>query len=163
MKKILTVLLSLSILIAMPAQIFAEENPIETVETLANATEGEIILTASKASEYFIKLPKTLDISNNSTTFNIYARGDIDGSMEIVFEEKKNNGNDNKLVDDAGLKDDKVLTVTCSGAISADDLNPNNYEGAEGTTMTVSHDAIEAGSWSGTLPISIRLSSVTKQ
>lgn len=159
MKKILTILLSLAIFVATPATIFADE----TMETLANAAEGEILLTASKASEYFIKLPKTVDVSNDSTTFNIYARGDIDGAKEIVIEEMKIDGQDNKLVDGANLKDAKVLTVTCAGAISADDLEPETYENAVGTTMTVVHETIEAGSWSGKLPITIKLSDVVKK
>lgn len=160
MKKILTVLLSVAMIMMAPAAIFADE--IQMEETSKNATSGEIQLTATKASEYFIKLPKSLDVSDDETTFNIYARGDIDGAKEIVIEENKLNGQDNKIEDAAGLKDAKVLTVTCAGAIAANDLDKVSYDGAQGTSMTIKHSAIEAGTWAGKLHITIKLADVVK-
>lgn len=160
MKKILTVLLSIAMIIATPATLFADQ--IEMVETNKDATSGEILLSATKASEYYVKLPKALDVSEDETTFNIYARGDIDGSKEIVIEENKLNGQANKIEDAAGLKAAKELTVTCAGAIAANDLDPLSYDDAQGTTMTIEHDSIEAGTWSGKLHITIRLGDVVK-
>lgn len=162
MKKILTALLSTAMVLAMPATIFADEPVMEEIIE-ANATASEIALTAKHASEYYIKLPKALDVSNDETTFSILARGDIDGAKEIVIEENKKDGKDNKLVDDAGLKADKVLTVTCTGAIGANDLDPETYDGALGTTMTIKHAPLEAGNWSGSLPITIRLANAEVQ
>lgn len=155
MKKILTTILTSALLICAPATVFAETPEMEALDK--NATSGSIELVAEHASEYYVKLPKKLDISDTSTTFNIFAKGDVDGSKMIVFEEGKNDGKDNYLKDDAQLKADKKLTVTSAGGIKASDLNANEYDETKGTTMTIVHDAIEAGKWSGTLPIIIRL------
>lgn len=160
MKKILKVLLSLAVLITTPCTIFADSVVMEELDK--DATSGSIDLVAEHASEYYIKLPKELNISEASTTFNIYAKGDVDGSKMIVFEENKINGEDNYLSDDAGLKTAKKLTVTAGNGIKAADLKVAEYDETKGTTMTIVHDALEAGTWSGVLPITIRLADITQ-
>lgn len=160
MKKILTTILTTALLVSVPATIFADTPEME--ELSKNATSGSIQLFAEHASEYFIKLPKKLDVSATSTTFNIYAKGDIDGSKMIVIEEGKNDGKDNYLNDDANIKTAKKLTVTSAGGIKGKDISSSAYDEQKGTTMTITHDAIEAGKWSGVLPIVIKLADITQ-
>lgn len=155
MKKILTVLLSAAMVVAAPASIFADE--FQQIEN--NVNEGTILLEASKASSYTVKLPTKVNVSNDSTTFNIYAKGDVDGSKMVVVEAQ---AGDHYIKDDAKLKADKKLTITAGDGIKGEFIG-EDYDLEKGTTMTLVHDPIEAGSWNGELPILIKLSPVQAQ
>ena len=83
MKKFLTVLLTAAIAIVAPVGIFAEENSQEISGTTAS---GTIQLYANKASVYYVQLPTKVDVSENSKTIDVYAKGDVDGAMKVVVE-----------------------------------------------------------------------------
>lgn len=158
MKKLLTVLLSIAMIIAVPANIFAQESNPVVEEQEISKDSAEITLTASKASSYKVKLPKILDVSGNETTFAILAQGDVDGAYELAFEET--NAGTNKISDASGRANDLTLTVTVGSAIPGGDIGAT-YNDQKGSSMTIKHAAISAGTWSGTLPILIKLQKIT--
>lgn len=159
MKKILTVLLAIAMITTTSTGIFAEENEqeIATGATLADLS-GKINLEAIKASSYTVKLPKKVDVSNNSTTFDILAKGDVDASKKIVIVE--GNQGQNKLTDQAavGAKTAVSLTVSFNGGILGKDI-----QAAYGTakdTVTITHSDLAAATWKCELPITIKLQDI---
>ena len=157
MKKFLTVLLTAAMIASFPANIFAEEA--QNQELKEDVTTGNIALVASKASTYYVKLPTKVDVSSGSATINIYAKGDVDAAKMIVV---KAATGDHYLKDDAKDKSDVKLTVTDAQGIKGADINSANYNTEKGSSMTVTHNGILAGSWSGTLPIVISLENIAQ-
>lgn len=157
MKKLLTILLSMAMIVAAPTCIFAEGSPV-IEEQEVNSESAEITLQATKASSYTVKLPKTLDVSKDETTFAILAQGDVDGAYELAFEET--NAGTNTISDASGRASALTLTVTVSGAIHGKDIGAT-YNSQKGSSVTIKHSAITAGSWAGTLPILIKLQKIT--
>ena len=156
MKKILTVLLTTAMMIGAPSAIFADEQTIASNAQTEDAT-GTVLLEASKVSSYTVKLPKTVNVSQDTTSFNIYAKGDVDGSKMVVIAEADG---DHYIKDNAKLKADKKLTVTAGAGIKGADIKNDAYDETKGTTMTIVHNAIEAGTWAGELPIVIKLAAI---
>ena len=152
MKKILTVLLASAMMFVAPAGVFADE----LQELEENPTEGTIQLVASKTSSYTVKLPKVLDVSDDSTTFDIQAKGDVDGAMKVVVEKATG---DHLLADNSGKNEAKVLTITNGNGIAGSVIEENYAEAAK-DSMTIVHDSISAGDWSYELPIVIRLAAI---
>ena len=157
MKKLLTILLSMAMIVAAPTCIFADENPVLEEQEIATDS-AEIALTATKASSYTVKLPKTLDVSKDETTFAILAQGDVDGAYELAFEET--NAGSNKISDASGRASALTLTVTVGSAIHGEDIGAT-YNSQKGSSVTIKHSAIVAGSWAGILPILIKLQKIT--
>lgn len=149
MKKYLTILLAAAMMLVAPAGVFADE----LQELNENPTEGTIKLIANKTSSYTVKLPKVLDVSSDSTTFDIQAKGDVDGAMVLVVE--KDTG-DHALVDASGKNEDIALTITDGSGISGKVIEAEYVDTAK-DSMTIEHAAITAGDWSYELPIVIRL------
>lgn len=154
MKKILYVLVVTALIITIPAQIFAEEdNEKEITSTDGTSSESSIQLEATIVSAYTLKFPKKVDVQQTSTTVDIFAKGDVDGSKKIVIEEK--NQGSNVLKDSAELKEDTSLSISFAGGIDGDDIG-SDYDTAK-DTMTIEHDQLKAGLWSCELPIVIKL------
>jgi len=152
MKKLLTILLAAAMLVVAPATIFADEDNIQELGT--DDASGTIELEATISSSYTLKLPLKVDVSSNSSTCDIYAKGDVDGSKTIVISE--DNAGENVLEDGADLKADKALTVTFGTGIAGSDIT-SDYGSAK-ETITIVHDTLQAGSWTCSLPILIKLS-----
>lgn len=152
MKKFLTVLLTAAIAIVAPVGIFAEENSQEISGTTAS---GTIQLYANKASVYYVQLPTKVDVSENSKTIDVYAKGDVDGAMKVVVEAATGT---HSISDQSGrITTAKTITVTAGSGIAGADILKDSYNTSKGTTLTITHDALEAGSWAGELPIVIKL------
>lgn len=151
MKKILTALLTLAMMIATPASIFADTPTKTENDQEITTTQGTVKLVASKVSSYTLMLPLEVDVSTSGTTANIYAKGDVDGNKKIVISE---NGTGHKLVDAANLKADVGVTVAFGSGIDGKDITAN-YSDSVKETMTITHNGILAGSWSCDLPIVI--------
>jgi len=152
MKKLLTILLAAAMLVVAPATIFADETNVQ--ELGEDDASGTIELEATISSSYTLKLPLKVDVSETSSTCDIYAKGDVDGSKTIVISE--DNAGENVLEDGADLKTDKTLTITFGSGISGADITSEYGDAKE--TITIVHDALEAGSWTCSLPILISLS-----
>ena len=159
MKKILTVLLTIAMFVAAPGgALFADEQTIDNSQTSDGTASGSIELEAIIASSYTLKLPLHVDVTENETTINIYAKGNVDGGKKIVIAE--DNAGTNVLEDAADKFTDKTLTVTAGSAILGSDINNLDFNIEKGTTMTFEHDALEAGKWTCTLPIVISLENI---
>lgn len=158
MKKILTVLLTTLMVMAIPANVFAQEG--DNVQEISS-TSATLELYAKKASSYTIKLPSKVDVSSTSTTVSISACGNVSGSEQIVIEENKGESGTtvNYLQDVTDLKDDKALTVSVDTAISGTDITAD-YNQKAVATMTITHDELDAGDYTCNLPITIKLETI---
>ena len=157
MKKLLTVLLSMAMIIAGPAASVFADSPVLEEQEKTDLGSADIALTATKASTYTVKLPKKLDVSSDETTFAIEALGDVDGDYELAFEES--NAGSNVLTDLSGRIDALTLTVTVGDPIAGKDIGAT-YNSEKASSMKIEHAGIKAGTWQGTLPIIIKLQKV---
>ena len=155
MKKILTVLLAAAMMVITPVGVFADENVNEITPTAGADGEGTVKLKADIVSNYTVKLPKVVDVTNKSTTVDIYAKGDVDGGMKIVFSE---NTGTHQLADASSKNTAKDITVSFGNGINGSSIQAS-YSTAK-DTMTIGHGDLPAGSWSCDLPIVIKLEKI---
>ena len=156
MKKILTILMLAALVLASPANIFADE---ATEQELSQESTGWTVkLTASKASTYTVKLPKSVDVSANSATFTAYIKGDVDGAKKIVIAEDKSNGT-NVLENNAVTGRNVDLTISVDKSINGNEIT-SEYA-STGITITVSHADIAAGTYTCDLPLTISLANIS--
>lgn len=148
MKKILTILMLAALVLASPANIFADQ------ELNQNSTSGTVQLTASKASTYTVKLPTSVDVSADSATFKAFIKGDVDGAKKVVIAEDTSKGT-NILKNNAIDGRDVDLTISVDKAINGADITSEYTE--DGITITVSHETIAAGTYTCNLPLTISL------
>ena len=156
MKKILTILMLAALVLASPANIFADEATEQ--ELSQESTGGTVKLTASKASTYTVKLPKSVDVSANSATFTAYIKGDVDGAKKIVIAEDKSNGT-NVLENNAVTGRNVDLTISVDKSINGNEIT-SEYA-STGITITVSHADIAAGTYTCDLPLTISLANIS--
>ena len=149
MKKILTILMLAALVLASPANIFAEDQ-----ELNQDSTSGTVKLTAEKASTYTVKLPTSVDVSANSATFTAYIKGDVDGAKKLVIAEDTNKGT-NVLKNNAVTGRNVDLTISVDKSINGSDIT-SEYT-SDGIVITVSHAAIAAGTYTCDLPLTISL------
>ena len=149
MKKILTILMLAALVLASPANIFAEDQ-----ELNQDSTSGTVKLTAEKASTYTVKLPTSVDVSATSATFTAYIKGDVDGAKKLVIAEDTNNGT-NVLKNNAVAGRNVDLTISVDKSINGSDIT-SEYT-SDGIVITVSHAAIAAGTYTCDLPLTISL------
>ena len=164
MKKVLTVLLTAAMCAIAPAAIFAETpEPDPTIneftpETDTTQVDGSVDLEAEIVSTYTVKLPKVIDVNSESTTVDIFAKGDVDGSKKIVISEK--NAGSNSLADLSGKNQAKALTIGFGTGIEGKNILADYSTAKE--VMTIAHSKLVAGSWKCNLPILIKLEDVSK-
>ena len=156
MTKILTILMLAALVLASPANIFADEATEQ--ELSQESTGGTVKLTASKASTYTVKLPKSVDVSANSATFTAYIKGDVDGAKKLVIAEDTNNGT-NVLKNNAVTGRNVDLKITVDKSINGSDIS-SEYA-STGITITVSHADIAAGTYTCDLPLTISLANIS--
>lgn len=160
MKKILTVLLAAAMCIVTPAAIFADtatDNEFTPADD-AVQVEGSVDLEAEIVSTYTVKLPKVVDVKSETTTVDIFAKGDVDGSKKIVISEK--NAGSNTLVDQSGRKQAEALTISFGTGIEGKNILADYGTAKE--VMTVTHNKLVAGAWKCNLPILIKLDNVSQ-
>lgn len=158
MKKVLTMLLVAAMVIVAPASVFAEENELSPATSQTEVT-GSVDLVANIVSTYTIKLPKQIDVSGLSTSVDIFAKGDVDGSKKIVISET--NAGQNKIADLANKNTAEALTVGFGSGIEGKDIDASY--GTAKDTMTITHAALKAGSWKCVLPILIKLENIVTE
>ena len=112
-------------------------------------TYGEsytIPLNYSVSPTYIVSVPKSIDVSNNETSFNFSVSGDIyyDYLLEVSFASNTTitNGNYSSIVN---VNQDKCL-------FNYDDLLNKTYG-----NVYLSHDSLHSGTWSGELNLLITL------
>lgn len=148
MKKLFTLLFA-TLMVLLPAGVFADEQEV----TSDSAT---VQLTASKASSYKVKLPQTVDVSSNSTTFNVYAKGDIASNQKITVSV----GEGDHILKDVLTTSSKQANLSVSvsnGDFLFENLGVENYSQEKYATFTVTHETLSAGSYAYNLPIVIEL------
>lgn len=106
-----------------------------------------ISLSYSYLPSYSVKIPKKINISNNTTYFNYYVSGDIyyDSSLQVIFDPQTNIYNN-----------DSSKKVYCSQEKtlwSYDELS-NSYSQS---SACLTHDNLETGIWHGELNVVISL------
>ena len=153
MKKVLTVLLATSMLAVAPMAMFAEEDN-------KNPTAGQVDLTATVGSAYYLQIPTSVDVSDVSKTFDILVKGDVDSAKKItIVEDKGAQGTDvNYLVDGADNNNKVAITTSVSGSVNG--ANIQSEYGEAKITFTVTHDALTAGTYACQMPIKISLDSI---
>lgn len=150
MKKILTVLLSLLMIFISPIGVLAEDQ--------ANPTSGQVTLTATQTSSYYVLLPTSVDVLTSPKTFDIQVKGDVDSAKKIeITEDKGTLGQDiNYLVDNADEENMVAISTSVSGAINGASIK-SQYDDAVKITFTVTHAALTAGTYTCQLPLVIAL------
>lgn len=155
MKKVKTVLCAaMACALFTPVAVSAEE------VSYSDPGDKTVELTAEAVSSYTVKLPKSVDVSQTSTTFDVKVAGDIAGDEKITL-----------TMTDGALKEtnagsqpshaDVNYTVTYGENKSQeylwDDIDTEKVDQA-----TIDHAKLPAGSWTGTLNVNIAFDTVTK-
>lgn len=147
MKKfaILAVLLMTMI---MPYSLAAEDQEVSSDTTVA--------LIASRTSTYYASLPTVVDVLNNSVDFIVKVKGDITADKQLNI----TSGSTATLADALG-RSNVTVNVSHSGGPFTYDQLPADYNDSDVVTFTLTHATLGAGTYSGTLPITISLDNVT--
>lgn len=106
-----------------------------------------ISLSYDYLPSYSVKIPKKINISNNSTTFNYYVSGDIyfDSYLQVLFDKETTiYCNDKSAI--VNTNQDKTLW-------SHDELSSSYQK----YSACISHDALNSGQWHGELNVVISL------
>lgn len=153
MKKTLTALLLVSLMMILPANVFADE------EQEVSGNSANVTLYATKNSTYYVKLPVRVDVSAVSETFTVLAKGDIASSEELTIGYASGTYN---LVDTVAesTKTPVALNVSVTNPTFAYTDLGNTY-GQNGATFTISHNALQAGAYECVLPVTISLDSAS--
>ena len=96
---------------------------------------------------YNIKIPKSLDISENTTTFEYFVSGDLyaNHSLNIIFE--------NTVIKNTNDKTANVTVVQDTTAIKAENINDTYVK----YQCKLLHNTLTPGIWSGELKMVITL------
>ena len=106
-----------------------------------------ISLNAQVNPYYSIKIPKTINVQNNETTFEYYICGDIyaDQTLKVKFDSETNLLNGNKSI--------TAYISQSKNTFNQSELT-NEYETY---SITITHDKLSSGNWSGQLNVVISL------
>lgn len=148
MKKIFTLLFA-TLMVLLPVGVFADEQEV-------SVNSATVQLTATKGSTYKVKLPQTVDVSENSTTFNVYAKGDIATNQKISVSVGEGDHALKDVLEDS-LKQMDISIDVSNGDFLFAKLGVTNYSLEDFATFTVTHETLSAGSYIYNLPIVIEL------
>ena len=106
-----------------------------------------ISLSYNKLPTYTVKIPTTIDVSNNTTPFNYYVSGDIyaDQSLQVLFDSNVTLYSQNN---------------TCNAQVSQEKAIFNQNELTNSYTKygaVITHQKLTSGSWTGELNVVISL------
>lgn len=105
-----------------------------------------IPLNYQVSPSYIVSIPKTVDISNEKTSFMFSVSGDIyyDYQLEVLFSDTTTITNGTKIID--------VYVTQDKSLFNYDDLS-NSSNGV----VSLSHNALNSGTYTGTLNLLITL------
>ena len=105
-----------------------------------------IPLTYQVSPTYTVTVPKTVDISSNETSFNFSVSGDIylDYKLEVLFQ-------NNTTITNG------INTVTVNVSQNKDTFTYIDLLNNTSTSVNLSHQELNSGTWTGTLNILITL------
>lgn len=139
MKKVFVILLLISLI---------------SFNTYGETYNGKTSIELSYTEEptYSVKIPESLDITNNETYFDYYLSGDIyaDQNLQILFDSQTNITN--------GI-DSYVVNIT-------QDKNTYTHEDLSNectSRVTIIHDELHSGNYTGELNVSISLLEVLNE
>lgn len=124
-------------------------NPIKADEYSNNGTYI-INLSCNKAPSYSVKIPKSVSIENTSTQLDFEVKGDLYNTqnLNIVF--------DSSTYLTYGTKTELVTIHQTKSSWTNQELS-NNYLPSY---ITITHNPLSAGNWTGTLNVTIQLGEV---
>lgn len=130
------------VLIAMISPIKADE--------IKNSGTYTINLSCNKSPSYSVKIPKSISIEEPSTQLNFEVKGDLYNTqkLNIVF--------DSTTTLSYGTKSEPVTIHQTKSSWSNKELT-NDYLSSY---ITITHNPLSAGYWTGTLNVRIQLSEV---
>ena len=108
-------------------------------------------LSAHKASAYTVRLPKVVDVSEESTSFDVTVQGDIAGDERLSV--RFSNGFLRPIGAKNQSKDIPVL-VDFNGNDSYTYIH-NEINAANTKRVTLNHDSLEPGNYEGSLSVTI--------
>ena len=147
MKKLI-ILTAMLLAMIMPFSVAAEDQEVSADTTVA--------LIATKTSTYFASLPISVDILNNSVDFIVKVKGDITADKQLSI----TSGSTATLSDSLGRSSVTVSVSHSGGPFTYDEL-PSAYNNSDVVTFTLTHATLGAGTYTGTLPITIGLENVS--
>jgi len=150
MKKIL-MLMCVAMLLSVPNNVFAETDE----EVTGN--DATVSLIAAKASSYTVKLPKTVDVTDNTKTFDIFAKGDISADKQLVVTCQQTG----LYLEDVVPGSNKRMPISASisdGTFTYDAL-AGDYTQRK-AVVTITHESLPAGNFHCDLPVTITLAEV---
>ena len=147
MKKFV-ILVVMLLAMVMPFSVAAEDQEVSDDTTVA--------LIASRTSTYYASLPSVVDVLNNSVEFIVKVKGDITADKQLSI----TSGSTATLTDSLGRSNVTVNVAHSGGPFTYDEL-PSDYNNSDVVTFTLTHATLGAGTYSGTLPITISLENVS--
>lgn len=147
MKKFVILVVMLMAMI-MPASIAAEDQEVSADTTVA--------LIAQKTSTYYASLPISVDVLNNSVDFIVKVKGDITADKKLNI-----TSDSTTALADALGRSNVTVNVSHSGGPFTYDQLLADYNDSDVVTFTLTHSTLGAGTYSGTLPITISLDNVS--
>ena len=116
-----------------------------SAETYTGSTS--ISLAYDKEPTYSVKVPKVVDVTNNTTTFTYYVSGDIyaDQSLQVLFDQETTIYSANGSC--------KVYISQDKTDFTYDELT-SSYSNH---TCTLTHNKLDSGKWYGSLNLVISL------
>lgn len=106
-----------------------------------------ISLSYNYLPSYSVKIPKNLNITNNTTDFDYYVKGNIyfDSCLKVLFDEESTISSNNKNM--------KIYITQNKTLWNYNELS-NSYTKY---SASISHDTLKAGTWHGELNVVISL------
>lgn len=119
-------------------------------EEYSNEGSYTISLTCEVAPSYCVKLPKSITVNENTTQLNFEVKGDLynNQNLYVVFDSSTNLTYGTKT---------EIVTIQQNKTCWTNSELSNEYISNH---ITLSHNTLSAGNWSGTLNVSISLSEV---
>lgn len=147
MKKLIVLAVMLLALI-VPNSVAAEDQEV--------SADTSVALIATRTSTYYASLPTVVDVLNNSVDFIVKVKGDITADKQLNI----TSGETATLSDSLGRSSVTVNVSHSGGPFTYDEL-PAEYNNSDIVTFTLTHATLGAGTYSGTLPITISLDNVS--
>jgi hypothetical protein len=120
------------------------------------SADTNVTLIATRTSTYYASLPTVVDVLNNSVDFIVKVKGDITADKQLNI----TSGETATLTDSLGRSNVTVNVSHSGGPFTYDEL-PSEYNNSDIVTFTLTHATLGAGTYSGTLPITISLDNVS--
>lgn len=163
MKKSLTILCALLMMVTSFASVFADETPGDQEFIVSTPQDVNVKLYAQVASSYSVKIPKEFDVTATNTSLVIYAKGDITANERLSISYTNSNiALSETATNTADKHADVPLTLTGDAVNLKWNQIDKDYLQNSNLSINIQHAALTAGYWSTNLPITIALNTVSE-